>query len=198
MLPIAQCILVIALGTSIRAQTEKVDVEALRKKYAASCTPSSSSDACRQMRWKLEDALYADLLLFMQDGETPPPSAIEVGQNFFVDGTVIHSDESRVTAPFLYVGNTSPGVYNFSNGLINAGSVIVGNVLAGGDSRVYPAGNVFPSVADLMKQFENVDAGDFRLIGGSSLRGLSQGTAGVDFDEMAKALQPGPHAIPRQ
>lgn len=79
MLPIAQCILVVALGTSIRAQTEKVDVEALQKKYAASCTPSSSSDACRQMRWKLEDALYADLLLFMQDGETPPPSAIEVG-----------------------------------------------------------------------------------------------------------------------
>jgi hypothetical protein len=31
------------------------------------------------MRWKLEDVLYVDLLLSMQDGETPPPSAIEVG-----------------------------------------------------------------------------------------------------------------------
>ena len=43
MLPIAQCVVILALGTSIRAQTEKVDVEGLRKKYAASCTPSSTS-----------------------------------------------------------------------------------------------------------------------------------------------------------
>lgn len=81
MLPIAQCMVILALGTSIRAQTEKVDVEALRKKYAASCTPSSSSEPCKQMRWKLEYALYTDLVLSMQDGQTPPPSAIEVGLN---------------------------------------------------------------------------------------------------------------------
>jgi hypothetical protein len=81
MLPIAQCVVILALGTSIRAQTEKVDVEGLRKKYAASCTPSSTSDACKQMRWKLEYALYTDLVLSMQDGQTPPPSAIEVGLN---------------------------------------------------------------------------------------------------------------------
>jgi hypothetical protein len=78
------------------------------------------------------------------------------------------------------------------------GSVIVGNVLAGGDARLYPAGNVFPSVDELMKQFENPSADDYRLIGGSSLRALSQGVAGVDFDEMAKAMQPPPRAIPRQ
>lgn len=81
MLPIAQCMLVLALGTTIRAQSETVDVEALRKKYAASCAPSATSDACKQMRWKLEDALYTGLLLSMEDGQTPPPSAIEVGLN---------------------------------------------------------------------------------------------------------------------
>jgi len=81
MLPIAQCVVILALGTSIRAQTEKVDVEGLRKKYAASCTPSSTSEPCKQMRWKLEYALYTDLVLSMQDGQTPPPSAIEVGLN---------------------------------------------------------------------------------------------------------------------
>jgi hypothetical protein len=79
MLPIAQCMVVLALGTSIRAQSEKVDLEALRQKYAASCTPSSTSEACKQMRSKLEYALYTKLLLSMEDGETPPPSAIEVG-----------------------------------------------------------------------------------------------------------------------
>ena len=79
MLPIAQCVMVLALGTSIRAQTEKVDVEAVRKKYAASCTPSATSESCKQMRWQLEAALYRDLLLSMEDGETPPASAIDVG-----------------------------------------------------------------------------------------------------------------------
>lgn len=81
MLPIAQCMVVLALGTTIRAQSEAVDVEAVRKKYAASCTPSATSDACKQMRWKLEHALYTDLVLSMQDGESSPPSAIEVGLN---------------------------------------------------------------------------------------------------------------------
>jgi hypothetical protein len=81
MLPIAQCVMVLALGTSIRAQEETVDVPAVQKKYAASCTASSTSDACKKMRWQLEAALYRDLLLSMGDGETPPASAIEVGLN---------------------------------------------------------------------------------------------------------------------
>ena len=79
MLPIAQCMVILALGTSIRAQSEKVDVEAVRKKYAASCQPSSTSEPCKQMRSQIEYALYTDLLLSMGDGEAPPPSAIEVG-----------------------------------------------------------------------------------------------------------------------
>jgi hypothetical protein len=58
-------------------------------------------------------------------------SAIEVGSNFVVDGTVNHSDLSQVSASSLYVGDTSPGVYNFSNGLVSAGNVIVGDATVG-------------------------------------------------------------------
>jgi hypothetical protein len=58
-------------------------------------------------------------------------SAIEVGADFFVDGTVTHGDNSQVSALSLYVGDTSPGVYNFSNGMVSAGSVIVGDGTTG-------------------------------------------------------------------
>jgi hypothetical protein len=58
-------------------------------------------------------------------------SALEVGDDFFVDGTVSHGDLSQVSASSVYVGNTSPGVYNFSNGLVSAGNVIVGDGTAG-------------------------------------------------------------------
>ena len=91
------------------------------------------------------------------------------------------------------VGTGNPAITQYL-----PGSVIVGNVLAGGDGRLYPPGNVFPSLDELMKQFENPSVDDYRLIGGSSLRALTQGVAGVDFDEMQKAMQPPSRAIPRQ
>jgi len=66
--------------------------------------------------------------------------------------------------------------------------VIVGNVIAGGAANAYPAGNVFPTVASLMAQFENAAADNYRLIAGSSLRSLPQGVPGVDFDELQRAM----------
>jgi hypothetical protein len=54
-------------------------------------------------------------------------SGIQVGQDFRVDGTVNHGDFSEVSASSLYVGDTAPGVYNFSNGVVSAGNVIVGD-----------------------------------------------------------------------
>jgi hypothetical protein len=68
------------------------------------------------------------------------------------------------------------------------GSVIMGNAIAGGNPALYPAGNVFPTVANLMAQFENPAAGDYRLISTSNLRSLVQGVTGVDFDEMERAM----------
>jgi len=53
-------------------------------------------------------------------------SALEVGNDFLVNGSVNHGDNSSVSASFLYLGNTSPGTYNLSNGLLRAGYVTVG------------------------------------------------------------------------
>ncbi len=58
-------------------------------------------------------------------------SVLQIGQNFVVDGTVNHGDLSQVLASTLYVGGNSPGVYNFSNGLVSAGNVIVGDGTGG-------------------------------------------------------------------
>ncbi len=58
-------------------------------------------------------------------------SVLQIGQDFRVDGTVNHGDNSQVLGQFLYVGDTSPGIYNFSNGLLSARSVIVGDGTAG-------------------------------------------------------------------
>ena len=81
------------------------------------------------------------------------------------------------------VGTGNPGIAAYL-----PGSVIVGNVMAGGNANAYPAGNVFPTVAFLMAQFENPTADNYRLIATSSLRSLAQGVPGVDFDELLRAM----------
>lgn len=58
-------------------------------------------------------------------------SALEVGDNFFIDGTVNQGDLSQVSALSLVVGNTSHGIYNFSNGLVSAGNIVVGHANMG-------------------------------------------------------------------
>jgi hypothetical protein len=58
-------------------------------------------------------------------------SVLQIGQDFRVDGTVNHGDNSQVLGQFFYIGDTSPGDYNFSNGLLSARSVIVGDGVAG-------------------------------------------------------------------
>lgn len=63
-------------------------------------------------------------------------------------------------------------------------STIENNVLAGGRADRYPAGNSFPSVAALMAEFADPEAGDYRLAAGSALRSAQ---AGVDFEALAGA-----------
>ncbi len=58
-------------------------------------------------------------------------SVLQIGQDFVVDGTVNHGDGSQVLAGSLHVGETSPGIYNLSNGLLTAGNVIAGAGTAG-------------------------------------------------------------------
>jgi hypothetical protein len=67
-------------------------------------------------------------------------------------------------------------------------SVFVGNVMAGAPSQTYPPGNVYPSVADLMAQFQNPAAGNYRLNDASPFRVLLQGEAGANFIELDRAI----------
>jgi hypothetical protein len=105
----------------------------------------------------------------------------------------------RVSTGFRFVSNIARhngyGIYGNAVGTGNPaiakylpGSVVTGNVLAGGTASAYPAGNVFPTVATLMAQFENPAADDYRLIATSSLRALPQGVPGADIDELQRAM----------
>jgi hypothetical protein len=105
----------------------------------------------------------------------------------------------RVSTGFRFVSNivkhNTYGIYGNAVGTGNPaiatyfpGSVIVGNVMAGGAANVYPAGNVFPTVDSLMAQFENPTADNYRLLATSSLRSLAQGVPGVDVDELQRAM----------
>jgi hypothetical protein len=149
--------------------------------------------------------------IFLQIGDEPADVHVE-------HNTVIHSGNiisvyggtlaaPRVAPGFRFASNivehNTYGIFGNNVGSGNPaiaayfpGSVIVGNAIAGGNPNIYPAGNVFPTVANLMAQFENPVGGDYRLISGSNLRSLVQGVTGVDFDEMQRAMTapsaPGP------
>ena len=141
--------------------------------------------------------------IFLQIGDEPADVHVE-------HNTVIHSGNiisvygGSVTAPrvvpgFRFASNivqqNNYGIFGNNVGTGNPaiatyfpGSVIVGNAIAGGNANVYPAGNVFPTVANLMAQFENPAGDDYRLVSGSNLRSLIQGVTGVDFDEMERTM----------
>jgi hypothetical protein len=56
------------------------------------------------------------------------------------------------------------------------GAVIAGNVIAGGDASAYPAGNLFPSLDELRRQFADFAAHDYRLVPRSPwLKGAGDG-----------------------
>ena len=68
-------------------------------------------------------------------------------------------------------------------------SVVASNVMAGGSSSRYPAGNFFPSVAQLMADFTDVAKSNFRLGARSSYRkSAKDGTdLGANFDQISRA-----------
>jgi hypothetical protein len=67
------------------------------------------------------------------------------------------------------------------------GAVVKGNVLAGGSSSAYPAGNYFPSTAEFVTQFVSFAAGDFRLAATSPYN--NKGTDGKDIGADIGALE---------
>jgi hypothetical protein len=142
---------------------------------------------------------------FLQVGDEPA--------NVIVDHNTILQSGNAVTAyggtkssprqihGFRFTNNIAfhnqYGIFGAGHGVGNGaiaryfpGSVITGNVLAGGKSSQYPAGNLFPTVDELLSQFVNYEAGDFRLKSESGLRAAatSGGAPGVDFNELNDAL----------
>lgn len=71
-----------------------------------------------------------------------------------------------------------------------ADGAITANVLAGGNGSLYPAGNFFPTMAQLLSELENPGAHDYRPLPSSPLRRAATDgtTVGVDFDELTRAL----------
>ena len=62
---------------------------------------------------------------------------------------------------------TGHGVGNDSIATFLPGATVTRNVLAGGKSSAYPAGNLFPSVEEFRKQFVDAAGGNYHLLPGS-------------------------------
>jgi hypothetical protein len=139
--------------------------------------------------------------IFLQMGDEP--ADVHVEHNTVIQsGNIISVYGGTVAVPrvapgFRFTSNivkhNNYGIFGNNFGTGNPaiaryfpGSVITGNVMAGGNPNLYPAGNVFPTVASLMADFENAAAGDYRLIAGSALRSLPEGVPGVDFGELQR------------
>src|SRR5207248_915362 len=67
------------------------------------------------------------------------------------------------------------------------GGIVAANVLAGGPSSVYPAGNYFPAVADWQAQFVDFAGRNYRLVATSPFK--NAGTDGKDLGADVDAVE---------
>jgi hypothetical protein len=140
--------------------------------------------------------------IFLQIGDEP--ADVHVEHNTVVQsGNIISVYGGTAAAPrqvtgFRFASNialhNTYGIFGNQVGMGNPAiaayfpqSVIIGNVMAGGPSASYPAGNSFPSVSELMAQFRSPSTGDYSLIETSPLRVLAAGEAGAEFGELQRA-----------
>ena len=112
-------------------------------------------------------------------------------------GTILEITGPAVTG-FVYTNNLSrhnsygikAGGYASGNSTLAKffpGAVMRGNVLAGGPSASYPAGNHFPAASAFLTQFVSAAAGDFRLASTSPYN--NAGTDGKDIGADIGTLQ---------
>jgi hypothetical protein len=124
------------------------------------------------------------------------PRDIVVDHNTFIspDGYGVVNVSGAATTGFVFTNNvarhnsygiigTGYGVGNSSIAQFFPGSTITRNVFAGGNASLYPAGNLFPTVADFVAQFVSYAGGDFSLVPTSSWR--NAGTDGADLGAVA-------------
>jgi len=143
--------------------------------------------------------------MFLQLGDEPADITVE-RNTVMQSGNLVTAYGGTSAAPrpirgFRFVNNigrhNSYGVFGNGRGVglpaIEAyfpDAVITGNVMAGGSSRLYPPGNFFPSLEELMRQFVNPDGGDLRLRPDSAWRSAASdgGAVGVDHAELFRAI----------
>ena len=137
---------------------------------------------------------------FLRMGDGPADVTVE-------HNTVLHSgnvisayggsrDRPTPIRPFAFrfnvVRHNEYGVHGSDRGVgadtLDAyfpGAVFTGNVLAGGQERLYPPGNLFPPVRDFERLFVDATRGDFRLAPGADAPRDAAGlTAGADMPEV--------------
>jgi hypothetical protein len=143
--------------------------------------------------------------MFLQVGDEPADITVE-RNTVLQSGNLVTAYGGTSSAPrpirgFRFVNNigrhNSYGVFGNGRGVGNPaidayfpGAVITGNVIAGGSARLYPPGNMFPSLDELMRQFANPAGGDLRLRADSAWRSSASdgGSIGVDHAELFRAI----------
>jgi hypothetical protein len=144
---------------------------------------------------------------FLQVGNAP--SNVRVDHNTVAQtGNVVtaYGGSSKAPKPipeFQFTNNiASHNAYGIFGNAVGVGKAaiaayfpdgrIVANVMAGGQASRYPAGNFFPSAAQMLLDFINASAGDYRLNDRSPYRrAATDGTAiGVNVDQLVRAMSP--------
>jgi len=76
------------------------------------------------------------------------------------------------------------GIGTDSISVFMPGATVTRNVIAGGKASAYPSGNLFPTLAELRRQFVNADAHDYHLAPGSAWLG-----AGTDKRDLGARIE---------
>jgi hypothetical protein len=128
---------------------------------------------------------------------TDNPRDLTVDHNTVIQGSsygIAKTDDGRVEG-FVFTNNLighgsygiigPGGIGNNSIRVSMPGATVAANVIAGGDPRLYPPGNFFPSMEEFRRQFVSFGGHDFRLIPGSPWIG-----AGLDRRDLGARLLP--------
>jgi hypothetical protein len=111
-------------------------------------------------------------------------------QNFQLTNNLTLHNEYGIIGDSAGVGNTAIAAY------LNHGD-IRRNVLAGGDASRYPPDNLFPSVSELMSQFVDTAANDYRLRDTSRYRSAATDGSALGADIVSLKARTPPEREPR-
>jgi hypothetical protein len=106
-------------------------------------------------------------------------------------GFTFEDNIARHNAYGVFGTGRSPGMDSLT--AFFPGAVFTHNVLAGGNASRYPGGNLFPSVDEFERQFENFKDGDYRLAPSSGWKGAASDGSdlGASMDALRNVLQAG-------